>query len=136
MAKILQNNKGITILEIILTIVLLTFGTIPIIQCLSRGLTIDQIIEGQSIALKLAQQQIEQLENSSSYSTILSLAPGVAEAPCASPFTSYNCEVDVSPSTDNNLITVTSNVYYGKNQQYSVSLVTYITKVAGAYPGT
>jgi len=126
----MANHKGVTLLEIILTIALLTCGTIPIILCISRGLMIDHIVEGQSVALTLAQQAMEQVENASSFSTVSTLAS--AKAALASPYASYSREILESGT---NPITVTVNVYYGQGLKNKVSLVTYITNVAN-YPGT
>ena len=137
-----RNQKGFTLIEIVLTITLLTFGTIPIISCISRGITMDQSVEGQSIALKLAQQQLETIENEPNFADVASA--GITNTPgsCPSPYntaqSNYTCEVLISyPNSPNdNIIQVVSNVYYGKSQASSVSLASYISNVAAGYPGT
>ena len=131
------NRKGITLLEIILTIILLTCGTVPIILCISRGLMIDHVVEGQSVALVLAQQGMEKIENAAnsgsgplSYGSISSLAS--VKTALASPFGSYSRAITI---TGTNPLTVTVTVYYGPKLNNTVSLVTYLTNVAN-YPGT
>ncbi|MBF0522287.1 MAG: hypothetical protein HQL24_04435 [Candidatus Omnitrophica bacterium] len=113
------HGDGFTLLELLLTVALLVVGVVSVVSALSAGVTTDQSVEGQAIALTLAQEEMETLKDSSWASVS---AAGQSQV---SGFPDYNQEILVSGDDPKE---VTVNVYWAfKGVQQKVSLVTLLT---------
>ena len=120
--KKLPLNKGFTLLEILLAVVLLTFGIVAVVSVMSKGLYIDTYVNNKVIALNLAQDKVEEIK-------AMDFADIADEAlATVSGFTGYTREVDMT-ALQTDLKKVVVNVYWeykGVNQ--AVTLVTLISK--------
>lgn len=67
-------NKAFTLLEVLITIVVLTFGISTILRMFSVGIFADANTENMTIALNLAQEEMEEIKDASSYANIDSFA--------------------------------------------------------------
>lgn len=115
-------SDGFTILEIILAIAVLVFGVVPVVLAFSQAITSDQSVEGQTIALNLAQEQMEAVKNASSWANIDTYAS--AKSSIGGAFSDYSREVLVSGNPKQ----VTVNVYWTfQGTEQIVSLVTLFT---------
>ena len=119
------RSDGFTLLEIILAMVVLVLGVVPVVQAFSQAIIADQSVEGQTIALNLAQEQMEAVKNASSWANIDTYAS--AKSSLSGDFADYSREVLVSGNPKQ----VTVNVYWTfKGVERSVSLVSLFTNLS------
>ena len=117
------KKKGFTLLEVLLTIILMVTGFVLLLQALATGLFAGGENETELIAVNLAQEKMEDLRNNN-YSNI------VNEAKAAVPgFTVFQREVVVTiPQAG--LKQAAVNVYwFTKADELNVSLVTYVSDI-------
>jgi len=57
----IKNNKGITLIEIIISVTILAVGILGLFQAFPRGISIQHSIELETIANHLAQEKIENI---------------------------------------------------------------------------
>jgi prepilin-type N-terminal cleavage/methylation domain-containing protein len=113
------SKQGFTLIELMITVTVLACGIIPVIAILSSAMRVEQIAEGQVIALQLAQEQVEAFKDTAFASIVAS-----ARAPVTG-FTAYERKVEVS-GADPKDVKVT--VYWTvKGEEQSISLETLIT---------
>ena len=120
------GKKGFTLLEVLITVLIMGSGLVFILQALSSGLFTSSINENEIIAINLAQEKMELIRNLdyAGYAGI------IAEAKTAVPgFTRFTREVAfTTPVT--NLKQVTVTVYwFNKAVETSTSLVTYASNL-------
>lgn len=117
--QIHSPENGFTLLEILLTLLLLGVGMVSLVSAITLILTSGGINESELIATNLAQEKIETLKNTS-YSGIANEARAAVSG-----FSSFEREVAVTtPVTSLKEITVT--VYWNhKISELSKNLVTY-----------
>ena len=115
-------KKGFTLLEMLITIVLLTAGIVPILRMLSMGMFADVNAENATIARYLAQEEMEEIKDSASYSGIDSFAS--ARATLTGDFSDFDREVTVSGDPKQVNVIVYWTV---KGQDQSIDLVTLFT---------
>ncbi len=117
--QIHSPENGFTLLEILLTLLLLGVGMVSLVSAITLILTSGGINESELIATNLAQEKIETLKNTS-YSGIANEAKAAVSG-----FSSFEREVAVTtPVTSLQQITVT--VYWNhKTTELSKNLVTY-----------
>ena len=96
-----KTSGGFTLLELLITIVLLAMGVVPLIWAMAEGIRADKSIDRRVIALGLAQEKIEAVRN-----TAFASVAAEARAALDAPFEAYSREVEVS-STDPKQVTVT-----------------------------
>lgn len=77
--KIREKNKGFTLLEILLAIVIVSIGISALIGAYNAGILFSSDIENTDIALNIARQKMEEIKNKN---------------------TSFDSIVDAGPSTD------------------------------------
>lgn len=132
------DKEGFTLIEVLLATVLVVFGVVAVVSAMSAGVYTDSSIEGQSIALNLAQAEMETIKNTL-YATInttnfpagSSCITGVFPN-CTGSFANYARQVTLFPSgggTNSNpttQVTVTVSWQLGLMQS-SVSLTTLLT---------
>ena len=112
-------NRGFTLLEMLVTIVLLTAGIVAILQMMSRTLYADSAVEHYTIAYYLAQERMEQIKDASSYANIDSYAQ--ARTDLTGDYAAYDREVTVSGDPKQ----VNVIIYWSEGgQDQSVDLVT------------
>lgn len=111
-------KKGFTLLEMLVTIVLLTAGIVSILRMMSMALFADTNIENSAIAFYLAQETMEEIKDASSYSNIDSFA--ASRASLSGDFVDFDQEVTVSGNPKE----VNVIVYWSmKGQDQSINLV-------------
>ena len=87
-------KKGFTLLEMLVTIVLLTAGIVSLLRMMSIGMFAVTGTEKATTALYLAQEKMEEIKDASSYSNIDSFAS--AKAALTGDYTDFQREVAVS----------------------------------------
>ncbi len=119
----MRNKNGFTLLEVLLTIILMVVGFSFLSQAASQGFSVGTENENVFIASRLAQEKLEMLRNTS-YASVANETKAVVSG-----FTAFQREVVVTtPQTD--LKQVTVNVYwYSKANELNVSLVTYVSNL-------
>ncbi len=120
MAPVLQvDRRAFTLLEVLLAAIVLTVGSVVLLQVISIGLFSGGINETELVALNLAQEKIESIRNTA-YANIANEAKAVVSG-----FPAFQREVVVTtPQAD--LKQVTVNVYYTiKSAELNVALITY-----------
>lgn len=119
----MRSRNGFTLLETLLTVLLLTTGSIFLLQALSLGLFSGGINETELVAVNLAQEKIESIRNTA-YANIAS----EAKAPVGGfPFLERQVAVTV-PQADLKQITV--SVYYTvKDAELNITMVTYASNI-------
>ena len=95
-----SRNSGFTLLEILLTLLLLTVGVTVLSQAFSTGMLASTDIENVDLALNIAQAKMEDLKNTS-FASLASSGP-TADAN----FSNFNVTVSVT-GTDPKQIDVT-----------------------------
>ncbi len=113
-----SNRKGFSLIEVIITIVLLTVGVISILQMFSIGLFADAETENQTTAFYLAQEKMEEVRDASSYANIDSFA--ASKTALTGSFIDFSREVTVSGTPKQVNVIVYWNV---KGAEQSVDLV-------------
>lgn len=124
-------KKGFTLIEVLLATVLVVFGVVAVVSAMSAGVYTDSSIEGQVIALNLAQAEIETIKNTP-YANINTTNFPAGLNPLTGSFSNYSRQVTLSPSgsgTNSNPTTqVTVYVSWQLGlMQSSVSLTTLLT---------
>lgn len=120
----MRTKKGFTLLEVLLTIILITAGFTALMQAFSAGIFTSADNENELIAMNLAQEKMEDLRNRS-YANVTN----EAKAPVAG-FSAFEREVSIStaPPLPAGLKQVTTTVSWNAGSgQVSVILVTYIS---------
>lgn len=117
------KKKGFTLLEVLLTIILMVTGFVLLLQALATGLFAGGENETELIAINLAQEKIEELRNNN-YSNI------VNETKAAVPgFPVFQREVVVT-TPQAGLKEVSVSVYwFTKADELNASLVTYVSNI-------
>lgn len=111
--------KGFTLLEVLITILLMVIGSVFLLQALTTGLFAGGENETELVAISLAQEKMEELRNKS-YSNIANETKAVVSG-----YPAFQREVVVAiPQAS--LKQVSVNVYwFTKADELNVSLVTY-----------
>ena len=115
------KDRGFTLLEILITVLLFTIGFIAVISIFSAAIIGNVDAENTSIAINLAQRRMEDIRN-------LSYASIVNESRAAvSGFPGFEREVGVTePETDLKLVVI--NVYWVyKGDDVTIPLRTYVS---------
>ena len=117
-----MTQKGFTLLEVLIAVVLFTTGVVAVTGLFGAGLVNSSDAENTAVAMNLAQKRIEEIRNIS-YESIVNEAKADVSG-----FSGFQREVAVTePLTD--LKKVTVSVYWTfKSNEVSVPLVTYISK--------
>lgn len=117
-----HTNKGFTLLEVMLAVVLLTLGVIAVAGLFGTALVGSSDAENTAIAMNLAQKRMEEIRNIS-YDSIADESKADVSG-----FSGFQRAAAVTePLTDLKKVTVT--VYWlSKGAVASESLVTYISK--------
>ncbi len=89
-----MRKRAFTLLEILITTVLLVVGVMAVVKAITDATSIDSSVEGRAVALALAQEKIETVRNTA-FGSIVS----VARAPVTG-FDGYVYEVTVTPAVD------------------------------------
>jgi prepilin-type N-terminal cleavage/methylation domain-containing protein len=121
------KKSGFTLLEILITLIILTLGVVVLAGLFSNGLVGSTDAENTTIAMNLAQRRMEEIRNLG--------FPNIEDEPKddVSGFSGFQREVAVTdppgdPTTDD-LKKVTVTVYWTyKADEVDVSLATYISK--------
>ncbi len=116
------NKKGFTLLEILITIIILVVGVVVPMQMFSMGMFADTDVENATIALNLAQEKMEEIKDASSYVNIDSFAS--ARANLGGDFADFDREVTVAGDPKQVNVIVYWTV---KGQDQSINLVTLFT---------
>lgn len=112
-------KKGFTLIEMLITIVLLTVGVTSVLHMFSMAMFADAQAEKAVIARYLAQEAVEEIKDAASYADIDTFAS--ARSSLSGDFADFDREVTVSG--DPKQVDVT--VYWStKGQDQSVELVT------------
>ena len=107
----MRDQKGFTLLEVMVTISVLVFGVLAVVRVMSTAISADTSIDSKMVALKLAQEEMEIIKNTP-YADIAEPSP--ARATLSSPFGAYDRQVKVDV-LDAELTKVTVNVYWTHN---------------------
>jgi len=87
-------KKGFTLLEMLVTIMLLTTGIVSILRMMSMAMFADTNAENTIIALYLAQEKMEEIKDASSYSNIDSFA--ASKTALTGDYSDFDREITVS----------------------------------------
>ena len=115
-------KKGFTLLEMLITIVLLTVGISSILHIASIAMFADTNIENTIIARYLAQEKMEEIKDAASYSAIDSFAS--TRTTLTGDFADFDRAVTVAGDPKQVDVTVYWTV---KGQDQTVNLVTLFT---------
>lgn len=111
-------KKGLTLLEMLITIVLLTVGIVAILRMMSIAIFVDTNTENSIVAFYLAQEKMEEIKDASSYSNIDTFA--ATRATLSGDFSDFDRAVTVSGDPKQ----VNVIVYWSvKGQDQSIDLV-------------
>ena len=122
--------RAFSLLEILLSIVLIILGVLSVVQVMSLAMNMDKITEQQGIALSLAQEALENCKNVSTFSSLTTLC--AQSSATVTDFSDYTRSVTVDTSATT-YDTVTSTVTWQDTKGYSsktltVSLITVLTR--------
>ncbi len=119
----MRRKSGFTLLEILLTIILIVTAFSALSQAVSSGFFSASENENDLVAVHLAQEKMEELRNKS-YSTVVNETKAVVSG-----FSAFQREVIVTtPQT--NLKQVNVIVYwFSKASELNVNLVTYVSNI-------
>jgi len=111
-------KKGFTLLEMMVTIVVLTIGIVTVLQMMSIAIFADNNAENSVVAFYLAQETMEEVKDASAYADIDGLAS--SRANLGGDFKDFDREVTVSGAPKQ----VNVIVYWSvKGQDQSINLV-------------
>ncbi len=119
----IKSKRGFTLLELLLTLLLITSSFVALSAAVSSGLFASADNESILVATRLTQEKMEELKNKS-YASV------AAEAKAAvTGFSAFQRDVTVSvPQSDLKQVTVT--VYWTmKGDELSTNLVTYVSNI-------
>ena len=118
------KNRGFTLLEVLLTIILIVSGFVLLLQALATGLFAGGENETELVAVNLAQEKTEELRNKS-YPNIVNETKAVV----SDEFPAFQREV-VTTIVQLGLKQVNVNMYwFTKTDELNVSLVTYVSDI-------
>jgi len=115
-----------------MAIALILLGVVAVVKAMSTSLAADNSIDGQVIALKLAQEEIETVK-SSAYANISSVVSGYTSGyvALAAPFADYSMQVVEQNPVSSALTQITVNVKWNyRSNTMMVSLVTLIANTS------
>lgn len=116
-------NKGFSLLEVMLAIILFGTGLAMLLQVVSTGLFVGGQNEDTIIAANLVQEKIEELRNAA-YPTIASEVKAAVSG-----FSAFERQVDVTiPQTGLKQISVTV-YWFAKAAETSTNMVTYVSDI-------
>jgi prepilin-type N-terminal cleavage/methylation domain-containing protein len=115
-------KKGFTLLEMLVTIVLLTVGITSILQIASMAMFADTNLENTTIGRYLAQETMEEIKDAASYADIDGFAS--ARSSLTGEFADFDRAVTVSGDPKQVDVTVYWTV---KGQDQNIKLVTLFT---------
>ena len=115
-------RKGFTLLEMLVTVVLLTVGITSILQMTSMAMFADTNLENVTVARYLAQESMEEIKGAASYLDIDSFAS--SRSALTGDFADFEREITVSGDPKQVNVTVYWDV---KGQDQSIELVTLFT---------
>lgn len=119
----IPSRKGFTLLEVLLTIILMVTGFIVLLQAVSIGLFAGGENETELVAVNLAQEKMEELRNKS-YPDIANETKAVVSG-----FPAFQREVSVT-ALQSGLKQVNVTVYwFAKSDELNTSLVTYVSDI-------
>jgi len=119
----MSKDNGFTLLEVLLTILLMVVGFVLLLQALATGLFAGGENENDLVAINLAQEKMESLRNTV-YTSIANETKAVVSG-----FPAFQREAVVT-TPQSGLKQVTINVYWSsKGAEISQSLVTYISDI-------
>jgi len=87
-------KKGFTLLEMLVTIVVLTAGIVPVVQMMGMAMFADVNTENTVIAAYLAQEAMEEIKDAASYAAINGFAH--AQTPMTGDYADFDKEVTVT----------------------------------------
>jgi len=115
-------RKGFTLLEVLVTIVLLTAGIVSILRMMSMGMFADVNTEKATTALYLAQETMEEIKDAATYADVNSFAS--ARTALTGDYADFDRAVTVSGDPKQVNVIVYWTV---KGQDQSIDLVTLVT---------
>jgi Tfp pilus assembly protein PilV len=126
------DKKGFTLIEVLLATVLVVFGVVAVVSAMATGVYTDSSIEGQAIALNLAQEQMETIKNTA-YANINTTNFPTGLIPLTGSFANYSRQVTFLPSGSGTNSSPTTQVTVSVSwqlglMQSSVSLTTLLTQ--------
>ena len=113
------NNKGFSLLEVLVATLLVGIGMFSIMEALNRGYLGAGQAEDYSVALSLTQEKLEELRDLPYASVVSSPKAGV------SGFSSFEREVTISTPLSNLKLIVVKTFWKVPNGEDQISLTTY-----------
>ncbi len=117
--RVMLKNRGFTLLEILITLIILTFGVIALSRAISTGLFASTDVENEDLALNIAQAKMEEIKNTN-------FASMADSGPTAdTDFSNFNVTVDVNKRNKPMMVDVTV-AWNVKGGQTSITLTTLV----------
>lgn len=118
------KKRGFTLLEVLITLIILAVGVIAISQAFSAGLFAATDVENVDLALNIARAKIEEIKNTDFVGLVDS-------GPSPDPnFSNFNVTVDVAEGQNPMQVDVTV-AWNVKGGQTGITLTTLVTDYAG-----
>ena len=121
--------KGFTLLEILITIIILTISVIALTSAFSSGLFSSTDVENVDLALNIAQAKMEEIKNTA-FASLADSGPAAADTDPNSPLSRFDVTVDVGVPADPRQVDVIveweaqSGVKHGQIPSVSITLTT------------
>lgn len=122
-------KKGFTLLEVLITIIILTIGVIALTSAFSSGILAATDAENVDLALNIAQAKMEEIKNAG-YASLADSGPAAADTDPNSPLSRFDVTVDAGVPADPRQVDVTveweaqSGVKHGQIPSVSITLTT------------
>ena len=117
-------KQGFSLLEVLITTILMVVGVVAVVKAVNDGMAIDFAAENRAVATQLAQEKMESIKGSTSFSGITATPKAAVDAV---KFPQFKSEVLVSGSDPKQ---VTVNVYWDTTDpSLKVTLQTLITNL-------
>lgn len=112
----IMGESGFTLLEILLTIIILSIALIPLMEMIPHALVLDKGIERETQAVFLAQQKLEEIKGKAIYD----FSPDYSESATAFPSPHSAYKYTISDNLDTGIREIAVNVWYDEDDDNTI----------------